>query len=245
MESIKTRGIITRCKDFGESNCMLTVLADGLGAISVSAYGVRSRKSKTRIRLFSCADFVLGKKSGDVYRMEQMDMVDGFYSICEDITKLSLANYLSDLAKDAFSSADSDVLSLLLNAMYVLSYKDIDPKLVKAAFEIKISQYMGYEPYIDSCVKCGKKDELSAFDIQGGVKCKGCKKDTDLPMSGGTYTALRFILLKEDTKVFAFEVTDNIKKELCRIGEEYITEKIEKNYKSLQYLKKIMNEENT
>ena len=35
MESVKTRGIITKCRDFGESNCMMTVLADGLGVISV------------------------------------------------------------------------------------------------------------------------------------------------------------------------------------------------------------------
>ena len=85
MESIKTRGIITKCRDFGESNSMMTVLAAGLGVISVSAYGVRSRKSKTRVRLFSCADFVLSKKSGDIYRMEQMDLVDAFFPICATV----------------------------------------------------------------------------------------------------------------------------------------------------------------
>ncbi len=218
---------------------MMTVLADGLGVISVSGYGVRSRKSKTRVRVFSCADFVLSKK-GDIYRMEQMDLVDAFFPVCEDITKLSLANYLSDLAKDAFGTADRDVLKLLLNTMYVISYKDIDLNLAKAVYEIKIAQYMGYEPHITSCVACGNTDNIEAFDMESGVKCKTCKKAGDYPIMRGVYEALKFILQKEDTKIFSFEVSDEVKKELCQIAEKYITAKTERNYKSLEYLKKIM-----
>ena len=239
MESIKTRGIITKCRDFGESNCMMTVLADGLGVIPVSAYGVRSRKSKTRVRMFSCADFVLSKK-GDIYRLEQMDLVDAFFPICEDITKLSLANYLSDLAKDAFSTADQDVLKLLLNTMYVMSYKDTDLDLAKAVFELKIAQYMGYEPQVTACVDCGNTDNIEAFDMESGIKCNACKKVGDYPIMRGVYEALKFILQKEDAKIFSFSVSDEVKKELCKLCEKYITSKAERNYKSLDYLKKIM-----
>lgn len=218
---------------------MMTVLADGLGVISVSCYGVRSRKSKTRIRLFSCADFVLSKK-GDIYRMEQMDLVDAFFPICEDITKLSLANYLSDLAKDAFSTADSDVLKMLLNTMYMISYKDTDLSLAKTVFEIKIAQFMGYEPQVTSCVNCGNTENIEAFDMESGVKCSSCKKATDYPLMRGVYEALKFILQKEDAKIFSFSVSDEVKKELCKLSEKYIAQKTERNYKSLDYLKKIM-----
>ena len=219
---------------------MMTVLADGLGVISVSAYGVRSKKSKTRVRPFSCCDFVLGKKTGDIYRMEQMDMVDSFYPVCEDITKLSLANYLSDLTCDAFETSDGNILSLLLNTIYVISYKETDLELVKAVFELKLSQLMGYEPNIESCTKCGSRDGISAFDINGGVKCASCRSGYDLPMQGGTYAAIRHILFGEDAKLFSFSVTEPILKELSKIAEKYILEKCERNYKSLDYLKKMM-----
>lgn len=240
MESVKTRGIITKCRDFGESNCMMTVLADGLGVISVSAYGVRSKKSKTRVRLFSCSDFVLGKKSGDVYRMEQMDLVDGFYPICEDITKLSLANYLSDLAQDAFDMADGNILSLLLNTIYVISYKEVDQNLIKGIFELKLAQYMGYEPNMGSCIKCGSVENLSAFDISGGVKCKSCQTGYDIPMQGGTYAAIQHILYGAESKIFSFSVSDGVKKELSKIAEEYILDKCDRKYKSLEYYKNII-----
>lgn len=218
---------------------MMTILADSLGVISVSAYGVRSRKSKTRIRLFSCADFVLSKK-GDIYRMEQMDLVDAFFPICEDIAKLSLANYMSDLAKDAFAAADRDILKLLLNTMYVISYRETDLSTAKAVYELKIAQYMGYEPHIASCVSCGNLQDFVAFDMESGVKCKNCKTIADYPMVRGVYEALKYILQTEDTKIFSFEVSDEVKKELCKIAEKYIVSKTERNYKSLDYIKKIM-----
>lgn len=219
---------------------MMTVLADGLGVISVAAYGVRSRKSKTRVRLFSCCDFVLGKKNGDVYRMEQMDLVDAFFPVCEDVTKLSLASYLCDIARDAYQTCDSSVLSLLLNTIYIISYKDPDLNLIKAVFEIKLSQYMGYEPQTDVCVKCGSTEDFYAFDIEAGVKCRNCVMGNDLKMSKGTHLAILHILKKEETNIFSFEVSDEVKKELSSIAEKYIMGKGERNYKSLEYLKKIM-----
>lgn len=219
---------------------MMTVLADCLGVISVSAYGVRSKKSKNRVRVFSCCDFVLSKKNGDIYRLEQSDLVDGFYPVCEDIVKLSLANYICNLAKDAFGEGDRNVLSLLLNAMYVISYKETDIELVKAAYELKLSQYMGYEPHIECCSVCGNAEEIIGFDISGGVKCKGCMKPGDIDMSAGAYAAIRYILQKRDTKIFAFEATDAVKNELSRISEKYISEKSERSYKSLEYFKKMM-----
>ena len=217
---------------------MMTVLADGLGVISVSAYGVRSKKSKTRVRLFSCCDFVLGKKTGEIYRMEQMDLVDSFYPVCEDIEKLSLANYLADLTRDAFETSDQNVLSLLLNTMYVISYKDVACWLAKAAFEIKISQLMGYEPQIEECIGCNCGGEMVAFDLSGGAKCKNCAKTGDIIISKGTFEAMSHIL--KNANIFSFSVSDTVRKELSQIAEKYILGKTERNYKSLEYLKKMM-----
>lgn len=219
---------------------MMTVLADGLGVISVSGYGVKSKKSKTRVRVLSCCNFVLSKKNGDIYRMEQMELVDGFYPVCEDIEKLSLANYLSDLTRDAFETADPNVLSLLLNTMYVISYKELDLNLVKAVFEIKLAQYMGYEPQMDACIKCGKQESFAAFDILGGMKCRLCTGGSDIQITGGTYAAIKHILFGDTAKIFSFSASSEVLKQLSKIAEKYILEKCERSYKSLEYLKKLI-----
>ena len=170
--------------------------------------------------------------------MEQMDLIDSFYPVCEDVAKLSLASYLCDLAKDAYETSDKGVLSLLLNTLYVISYKDVNISLIKAVFEIKLSQYMGYEPHMDSCIKCENDDKIVAFSLDGGVKCTSCVIGSDLKMSKGTYEAILHIL--NNTNIFSFSVSDEVKKELSHIAEGYILEKCERDYKSLDYLKKMM-----
>ena len=221
---------------------MLTILAEGLGAVSACAYGVRSKKSKMRaaLQLFTCGDFVLSRKGGDIYRVESVEIVDSFYPICEDIVKLSLANYLCDLSLEACQSDEGRILSLLLNTMYVLAYRDISPRLAKSVFELKLAQYSGYAPCMDSCIKCGRNEVLAAFDMAGGMKCTSCRSAWDAEVGGGLYKAMRYITEAGDGKMFSFTVSDKVEKELSGISEQYILSKSERSYKSLDYLKKIM-----
>lgn len=210
--------------------------------ISASCYGVKSKKSKLRAasQVFTCCDFVLSKKNGDIYRVESAEIVDAFYPICEDVVKLSLANYLCDLSLEASQSDDGRILSLLLNTLYMLAYKEYEIRLIKAVFEIKIAQLSGYEPVMDSCIKCGREDELYSFTLDGGMTCKVCRSPWDIPVSGGLYRAVRFILEAEDSRIFSFSVSDEVAKELYSLSEKYILAKSERSYKSLDYLKKIM-----
>lgn len=221
---------------------MLTVLAEGLGTISACAYGVRGKKSKMRaaVQPFTCADFVFSRKGGDIYRVESAEIVDSFYPICEDIVKLSLANYLCDLSLEACQGDGDRVLSLLLNTMYVLAYRDISPRLAKAVFELKLAQYSGYSPCMDSCIECGKNEVLVAFDTAGGMKCSSCRRAGDVEVDGGLYKAMRYITEAESGKIFSFTASAKVEKELADISERYILSKSERSYKALDYLKKIM-----
>lgn len=242
MESIKTRGIVAKRREYGESNCMLTLLCKDIGVVSASCYGVKSKKSKLRAasQVFTCCDFILSKKNGDIYRVESAEIVDAFYPICEDIVKLSLANYFCDLATEWSQSDDGCVLSLLLNTLYVLAYREVPLGLIKAVFELRLAKEAGYEPSTEFCIKCGKAESPVAFDISGGVKCKACATAWDIPMSAGLLAAIEYILAAEDNRIFSFTVTESVQRELENLAEKYILTKSERSYKSLEYLKKIM-----
>ncbi|MBO5060178.1 MAG: DNA repair protein RecO [Clostridia bacterium] len=242
METCKTRGIITRRADYGESNCMLTILTENLGVISACAYGVRSRRSKMKAgtQLLCCGDFVLSRKNSEIYRVDAVEIVDAFYPVCEDIVKLSLANYLCELSREMYGDGDERILTLLLNTLYALAYKDENPVLAKAVFEVKLAQYAGYEPCMDSCIGCGEKEDLSAFDFSGGVKCSSCRESADINISDGVYRSIRYILEAEERKIFSFTVSEEIKKDLSLLAEGYILNKSERTYKSLDYFKKML-----
>ncbi len=242
MEICKTRGIIARRRDFGESNCMLTVLTENMGVISAGAYGVRSKRSKMKAgtQVLCCAEFVLSKKNGDIYRVDSLEVIDSFYPICEDITKLALAHYLCELSCEAAQDGDRHILSLLLNTLYVLAYKNAEPSLAKAVFEIKLMQYSGYEPRMEGCIRCGEKNNLASFSLSGGMVCERCRALSDVNISAGAQRAIKYILGADEKKIFSFSASGEVIKELSQLAEGYLLDKSERTYKSLDYFKKII-----
>ncbi|MBR4720783.1 MAG: DNA repair protein RecO [Clostridia bacterium] len=242
MECVKTRAIVARRANYAESNCMLTLFAEGMGTVSACVYGVNSKKSrmKTASQPLCFAEFVLIKSKGDIYRAESAEIIETFYPISEDLTKLALANYFLDVTGDAFSAEDASPLILLLNTLYALSYKDVDINLAKAVFELKMMQYSGYEPNLETCIKCGKDDGISAFSVLGGAVCDSCKTPAMLPLSKDVSEAMKYILNSDTKRLFSFKIADSAVKSFAGICENYILSKSDKRYKSLEYYKKLI-----
>ncbi|MCR4692849.1 MAG: DNA repair protein RecO [Firmicutes bacterium] len=242
MERVKTRAIVARRADYSESNCMLTLFAEGLGVISASVYGIKSNKSRMRAccQLLCFAEFVLIKGKGDIYRAESAEIIETFYPISEDVKKLALAGYFLEVIGDSFSAEDPQSLTLLLNTLYALSYKDIDCAVAKAVFELKIMQYSGYEPNLETCIRCGKAEKLISFDFVGGTLCRDCSTHFAAGLLPDVKEAMRYILKSDIKRLFSFILPEPAKASLSEICEKYILSKSEKHYKSLEYYKKIM-----
>ena len=242
MDCIKTRAIVARRANYAESNCMLTLFAEGLGTVSACVYGVSGKKShmKSAAQPLCFSEFVLVKTRGDIYRAESAEVIETFYPVSEDLKKLALANYFLDITGDVFSAEDGGPLTLLLNTLYAISYKDIDLSVAKAVFELKMMQYSGYAPSLDACVKCGKEDGISAFSVLGGAVCASCKTPAMPFLSNDVKEAMKYILKSDTKRLFSFEISKSAKEILSQICENYILSKSDKQYKSLEYYKKII-----
>ena len=240
MDCIKTRAIVARRADYAEANCMLTLFAEGMGVISACAYGVKSKKSSLRAAAqpLCFAEFVLIRGAGDIYRIKGADILETFYPISEDIEKLALSGYFIEITSDAFSAEDSAPLSLLLNTLYAIAYKNIGLNTAKAVFELKMMQYSGYEPSLDFCIKCGK-NETSAFSVLGGAVCAECKTPSMAALTPDVKAAMEYILKSDTKRVFSFEISKSAGTLLGRICEAYILSRSDKRYKSLEYYKKV------
>ena len=241
MDCIKTRAIVARRADYAEANCMLTLFAEGLGVISACCYGVKSKKSSLRAAAqpLCYAEFVLSRGSGDIYRVTGAEILEAFYPISEDITKLALSGYLLEITGDVFSAEDNAPLSLLLNTLYVLAYKNVGLDIAKAVFELKIMQYSGYEPSLYHCIKCGK-NEASAFSVSGGAVCASCRTRAMPMLSGDVLAAMEYILKSDTKRIFSFEISKQAIDALAKICEAYILSKSDKHYKSLEYYRKLL-----
>ncbi len=244
MSNIKVRGIIIKQSDFGEANRVLTIFTKEYGIIRAAVYGAKSIKSKNSAstQFLTYADFILRDTGRDMMTLQSSDAVECFFPVHEDIVKLSLCVYFSDLIYNLINQnvPDENILRLFLNTVYALSYKSIDNEVVRTVFELRVLSYAGYRPNLNHCTVCSKSEDITAFSAKtGGIVCRNCAKREDFPIDADIYHAIKYILTTEEKKIFSFQASDEIMKAVSKIAENYMRTYTEKKFSSLEYYKKI------
>ena len=225
MAEIRARGIIIKQSDYGEGHRMLTVFTEEYGIVKAVSYGVKKSKSKAAASSqFLCyGDFDFYKGVGkDIMTINNIDTLDGFYPVSEDIKKLSLCVYLADITYCilGMNNPDSRMLHLFLNSVYALAYRDEPMDKVKAVYELKMMSIGGYSPQLNACVSCGGKYIV--------------KLDKNL------YRALDYIIYSDDKKMLSFNASDGLMKLLCKIAEQYVELQLDQKFSSLDYYKTML-----
>ncbi|MBQ7848037.1 MAG: DNA repair protein RecO C-terminal domain-containing protein, partial [Clostridia bacterium] len=144
------------------------------------------------------------------------------------LEKLALAQYFCQVANvvTVENEDQSDILSLLLNCVYVLCYNKRPAELVKAVFEIRLCALLGYCPDLSVCAGCGcePKEGKGVFYLnvkEGCMFCADCILDENgklppeltkgttpvFPLSYSILNALRYVTGAPAKKIFSFSLT--------------------------------------
>lgn len=246
MSTVKTKGLILKQSDFGEANRILTIFTKEYGIIKAVAYGAKSirNKNSASTQVMTYADFILLKTNKDMMSIQSSEIIDSFFGVKEDITKLSLCVYFADLIYSLLNmnSPDDEMLSLVLNSVYALSYKDIDVEKMRAVFELKAMALGGYMPNMSGCVKCSDTENISGFSPKsGGIVCKNCSKTGDIPINAEVYHTVLYILSSDVKKMLSFNASEEVMKQVSDISERYVDAFSDNKFKSLEYYKQMLN----
>ena len=245
MGQIRAKGIIIKQSDYGEGHRMLSIFTEEYGIIKAVNYGATKARSKSAASSqFLCwAEFELYKANNrDIMTVNAIDTLDGFYPIAEDIKKLSLCVYLSDITYSILgtNNPDTRMLHILLNCIYALAYKNEDLAKIKAVYELKMMSVGGYMPQLTACASCGKSD-IFAFDIlKGGMVCRDCGGKYLVKMDKALYKALEYIITSEDKKMLAFSASEELLKRLGSLTEQYVSLQLDSQFASLDYYKAML-----
>lgn len=245
MAQIRAKGIIIKQSDYGEGHRMLSIFTEEYGIIKAVIYGVKKSKSKAGAssQFLSWADFELYKGIGkDIMTVNSINIVDGFYPIAEDIKKLSLCVYLSDITYSILGSNNPDkrMLHILLNCIFALAYKDEDLAKVKTVYELKMMSAGGYMPELNRCASCGS-GEIFAFDLlKGGVVCRSCGGKYIARLDKNLYKALEYITSSEDKKMLSFNASGELLERLNSLSEQYVSLQLDNRFQSLDYYKTML-----
>ena len=244
MANVSAKGIIIKQSAYGDGHRILSIFAEGLGIIKAVSYGAGTSKSSVAASSqFLCyGDFDLYQGTGRMMTINRIDTIDGFYPVCEDIYKLSLASYLSDITYEALgeNNCDDRILRLYLNAIYALAYRGEPLKKVKTAYELKLMAAGGYYPMLDKCVDCGSEDIIKFDFDKGGVICGKCRGRNSVKINDAVLGAMRYITACDDKKMLAFSASDELLDYLNAVSETYVSTQLDKNFKSLDYYKTIL-----
>ena len=240
----KVKGIVIKEIQYGESNKMLSIFTRELGIIRASMYGAKSIKSgKSAVGQFlGYSEFQLSEGKGGVYTVTSGTLEEGFFPISEDIEKLSLTVYFSDLIFETigYENSDGAVLTLFLNTLYALCYTGLDLKKAKAVFELRLMSIVGLRPLLTKCVKCGNISGIVEFSGKdGGLVCKNCLSGGD-KITKSVVDAMNYIISADPKKIFSFTVTDEVEALLGKIAEDYVRVQLDREFSSLQYFKRIL-----
>lgn len=230
---VKTKGIVLAETNFSEADKMLTVLTPDLGKISCVAKGARRLQNKLMptSQVFAFSDMILYRGKSDSYYINSAELIEPFYSLRIDYDKLECAMSCVKFIKKNVQENQSSVLllKLLLNTIYLLSVGDKNSDFVKEVYELKATCLLGYMPRVSACVECGSKDTIGFSMKKNGMVCKNCGiiDKSLIELKPGTVAAINYIVSSDLKKLFSFNITDDIIKELQLFNKIYLQEKLE------------------
>lgn len=242
---IETKGVVIRQTKYSESDKILTIFTKEKGKIQAIAKGARRPKSHLMgsTEIFCYSDFLMynGK---NLYNINQGQILDSFYSLREDIYKLSYATFILELVDSAMPEEESNdtLFELLVKTLTVLSDMKDDYKKLLFAFQIKYISFIGFKPQMNYCVNCGGDINNSIkFDIiEGGTVCEDCFTN-NVDQMNLNHDLLNIMKRLMYSKLEELDEIDITKTQAIKIEEvliRYITSHIEKKYfKSLEFLK--------
>lgn len=244
---ITTRGLVLRQARYKEADKILTVLTEDVGKITLRARGALRKGSRigAAAQPLVCSEMTLFGNRGR-WTLNEAETFEQFLGLREDIASFALGTYFAELL-EVVSDEDSPnpaVLHLGMNSLFALSRSLYSPEHIKAVFEMRLMCLSGYEPALDVCAVCGRRDAARPhFNLRGGVlHCMDCPTgDTgrSAQLCGASLAALRHIARADAKKIFSFTMDEESEKRLCRVCEDYVTEQLERGSSTLDYWKDV------
>lgn len=238
MDELVSRGIILKQNNYGEAHRILSIFTESDGIIKAVRYGVRGKNTANAAAFqpFCYGDFRLRPSRTDMMTASSADILDGFFPLSEDISKLSLVAYLADITYALLGEGnpDSRILSLFLNIVYAAAYRDEPLIKLKTVYEIKLMSAGGFMPQLASCGICNGKPEYFCPD-KGCVVCYEHRQYGDIPISDSVRSLMYNIAVCPDKKMLSFNVDEGLLSELNTVSERYVITQTDREYKSLKY----------
>jgi DNA repair protein RecO (recombination protein O) len=178
--SFRAAAVVLRHADWGEADRLLTLYTREQGMVRAVAKGVRKMTSRKSGHLQPFTHITIQLAKGrDLLIVTQVETVNAFLSLHDDLQKTSYAAYVVELLL-RFSyeeeGGNPTIFRLLTETLDRLE-KEEDSWLAIRYYEMRLLDAVGFRPHLFECANCGREilaeDQFFSFTA-GGVICPRC-----------------------------------------------------------------------
>lgn len=209
-------GIIVLETPYGETSKIIQILTKEYGMIGCMAKGAKSLKSNLRTvsTKLTYGIFHIHYKKDRLSLLASVDILDYFKNIKKDITKISYASYIVELATQVYKQNQNvEIYDLLMMTLKKIE-DGFEPLVLMNILELKYLEYLGVLPILDSCSICGSKNSIATLSSnRGGYICNSCLTNEKV-VSEKTIKLIRMFYYVDISKISNLEISDASKNEI-------------------------------
>lgn len=244
-QSVMVTGMVLSAMPISDYDKRITILTKERGKITAFARGARKPNSPllAATNLFAFGEFELyeGRSS---YNVSKALIHNYFRSLTEDVKAAYMGCYFLEFADYVCqeNNDEKEMLKLLYQSMRALESGKFFTEFVRTVFELKAITINGEAPFVFSCMHCQSKENLRYFStLRRGIFCSKCRPEKNSrEIQDSTRYAMQFIISTPVEKLFTFQLSDDILKELMQVVESYRNEYLHHSFRSLQIIDELM-----
>ena len=253
MNNYVTDAINLKSYNLNDADKIIVMYSKENGLIKGVAKGIKRPKSKLGARMdLLVANSLQLLKGRSMDTIIQAQTVNHFRKTREDIDKLTLSTYISEVVMnfgEGSESASKDIYELLYKALDKISIaKDKREMLIAVIkFQLKMLLIMGFCVELDTCLCCGERilDENMYFSTSmGGTICKECSEPLGIKLK--MHHKIRDFLQAMLQFDFDYEsdydkkATEKVCQVCFNLLDEYIKTHTNKRQKSVKLIKELV-----
>lgn len=228
MALFRDEGVVLRTAKLGEADRIITLLTCGHGKIRAVAKGVRRTKSRFggRLEPFMRVDLLVAEgRSLDV--VSQAESVAAYAGpICADYEAYTAANVIVETVDKLVTTEHdpaADQYRLLTGALNAIAKHAHPAQSISDSYVLRALALAGWTPRLDSCVVCGRDDQLTHLSVPaGGVMCARDRTPEARRVDLGELGQLRALATGDWTALGGRAPLDRVTRIVADWGEYYL-----------------------
>lgn len=210
---IKLEGLVIRKVACKENDAMITIFGkDGIFSFYGRGVNKISSKNIASCSLLSYSSFVLTNQVGDKLVLKEANFKKSYLND-SSFSCLSVANFLLELVSKGLDE-DRKEDATKIYPYLMLSLEQLEsarfPLSLALSFFIKFLESLGIGLNLNSCVKCGKKDEIVGISYEnGGFICKNCLTINDHKLNIETLKFIHYVSISNINNISRIPPLEN------------------------------------